>query len=118
VDELWVTPEEGLSKAKELKLSPPQVRTLWELRDAATRGWDAVRDLCSAREKTKHEVLPRMMPTSNETAGFALLLPWDRDYSEHGTGASKPMPGDHPLAVGPSRFVVRDGEWMQISPPD
>ena len=34
-----------------------------------------------------------------------------------GTGDSAPMPGDHPLAVGPSRFVLEDRTWKNIAAP-
>ncbi len=114
VDEIWVTPEEALARAGELRLPPPQVRTFFELREAAARGTDAVFALARQRAGTPHPIMPRMCPTDG---GFALLLPWDPDYESRGTGDARPMPAGHPLAGGPSRFVLEDGTWRNIDAP-
>ncbi len=115
VDEIWVTPEEALARAGELRLPPPQVRTFYDLREAATRGVNAVFALARQRAAAPHPIMPRMSPA--EGGGFALLLPWDPDYSSRGTGDAAPMPADHPLAEGPSRFVLEDGTWRNIDAP-
>lgn len=111
VDELWVTPAEGLARKGELRLPPPQVRTLLELREAAEAGWADVQALCALRERAPHAILPRMRPLDS---GFALLLPWDPEYESHGTGDSLPMPPGHPLATGPSRFVLGPDGWEHV----
>jgi len=115
VDEIWVTPEEALARAGELRLPPPQVRTFYDLRRAATRGLDAVFALARERAAAPHPIMPRMSP--GEGGGFTLLLPWDPDYESSGTGDARPMPADHPLAEGPSRFVLEDGTWRNIDAP-
>ena len=113
IDERWVSPKDGLAQAKELHLPPPQLRSLWELREA--RSWTDVKELCARRIKAPHAVLPRMMPAESETSGFMLLLPWDPDYQSQGTGEGIPIADNHPLAIGPSRFALRDGEWVHFS---
>lgn len=115
VDQIWVTPAEGLERARELRLPPPQVRTLMDMRASAGRGWDAL--IADARARAAHPapLLPRMAPASD--GGFALLLPWDPEYSARGTGDARPLPPDHPLATGPSRFVLEDQTWKNVGAP-
>ncbi|MBK9035127.1 MAG: NUDIX domain-containing protein [Myxococcales bacterium] len=113
VDEAWVTPAAALARAQELALPPPQVRILADLGAAATV--DDALALTRAAGAHPHPIMPRMAPIAG--AGFALLLPWDPDYLTTGTGDSAPIPGDHPLAVGPSRFVLEDRTWKNIAAP-
>jgi 8-oxo-dGTP pyrophosphatase MutT (NUDIX family) len=115
VDEAWLTPAAALAKAKELALPPPQVRTLSELLPARTV--DEL--LARARERTRHPhpIMPRMAPLPSMPGGFALLLPWDPEYLNIGTGDSHPMAADHPLAVGPSRFILEDRTWKNVAAP-
>jgi 8-oxo-dGTP pyrophosphatase MutT (NUDIX family) len=115
VDEIWVTPEEALARAGELKLPPPQVRSFLEMIDGGARDLAALHALAEQRAAAPYAIMPRMCPME---AGFALLLPWDPDYEARGTGDALPMPADHPLAVGPSRFVLEDGTWKNIAAPD
>lgn len=112
VDELWTTPADALTRARDLALPPPQVRTLAELAHAATI--DEVLARAAAAATTPHPILPRMAPTPG---GFALLLPWDPEYETAGTGDSAPMPAEHPLGVGPSRFVLEDRTWKNVAAP-
>lgn len=112
VDELWTTPADALARAQALALPPPQVRTLAELAAAATI--DDVFARAAGAATTPHPILPRMAPTPG---GFALLLPWDPEYLSAGTGDSEPMPADHPLGVGPSRFVLEDRTWKNVAAP-
>jgi 8-oxo-dGTP pyrophosphatase MutT (NUDIX family) len=114
VEQVWVTPAEALARRGELRLPPPQVRTFLDLQAAAQAGIDAL--LCSASERARypHAIMPRMAPMDS---GFALLLPWDPEYHSKGTGDSLAMPDDHPLAVGPSRFVLEDMSWNHIDAP-
>jgi 8-oxo-dGTP pyrophosphatase MutT (NUDIX family) len=109
VDDVWVTPAAGLAGAEELRLPPPQLRSLLELAPAAERGVDALFALCDARARTPHPILPRACQTG---AGFTLLLPWDPEYESLGTGEKLAMPPGHPLATGPSRFVREGNAWL------
>lgn len=112
VEERWVTPGEALEAAAELCLPPPQLRTLWELREVgAVDG-----ALALARRRAPHvaPLLPRFAPLADAPGGFALLLPWDPGYEAQGTGEAHPLALDHPLAGGPSRFVLDEGAWRQL----
>ncbi len=113
VDEAWLTPAAALARAAELALPPPQVRTLSELCDTAAV--DDVLALARRRAAQPHAIIPRMAPTAG--GGFALLLPWDPEYVSAGTGDSAPMAADHPLAVGPSRFILEDRTWKNVAAP-
>lgn len=115
VDEVWVTPAEALARAAELRLPPPQVRTFHELGAAAERGTDALFALAAERAEHPHPVMPRMCPLDG--GGFALTLPWDPDYVTGGQGDLCEIPADHPLAVGPSRFVLEEMAWKHIYHP-
>jgi 8-oxo-dGTP pyrophosphatase MutT (NUDIX family) len=113
VDQAWVTPIAALARAQELALPPPQVRVLADLSAAATV--DDALALAAVAARHPHPIMPRMAPLAG--GGFALLLPWDPGYQTDGTGDSAPMPADHPLAVGPSRFVLEDRTWKNIAAP-
>jgi 8-oxo-dGTP pyrophosphatase MutT (NUDIX family) len=115
VDEAWLTPAAALEKAKELALPPPQVRTLSELLPA--RNVDELVALARTRAAHPHPIMPRMAPLPAMPGGFALLLPWDPEYMNIGTGDSQPMAADHPLAVGPSRFILEDRTWKNVAAP-
>lgn len=112
VDEAWVTPAEALARATELALPPPQLRTFHELSGARTI--DAVLALCARRASCPHPVMPRLATTPT---GFVLLLPWDPEYATAGTGDATPMPDGHPLAEGPSRFILEDRAWKHVHAP-
>lgn len=112
VDEIWLTPAAALARAQDLALPPPQVRSLAEL--AAAASIDEVFARAAAAAASPHPILPRMAPTPG---GFALLLPWDPEYETAGTGDAAPMPAGHPLAHGPSRFVLEDRTWKNVAAP-
>jgi 8-oxo-dGTP pyrophosphatase MutT (NUDIX family) len=114
VDQVWVTPDEALARARELRLPPPQVRTFMDMRDAAGRGWSALIDHAAERAAVPAPILPRMSPAAR---GFALLLPWDPEYQSGGTGDAHPLDGGHLLASGPSRFVLEDETWKNVAAP-
>jgi hypothetical protein len=59
-------------------------------------------------------VLPRLAPGPGVPA---LLLPWDPEYGSAGTGDAAPIPTDHPLAEGPSRFILEDRAWRHVHAP-
>ncbi len=115
VEEVWVTPQEALADARDMRLPPPQVRTLGDLIEPCRNGLAGVFADADARAGHKHALMPRMCPLD---AGFALLLPWDPDYETRGTGDLLRMPKDHPLAVGPSRFILEDTTWKNLHAPD
>lgn len=112
VDQVWVTADEALARAGELKLPPPQVRTFIDMREAARSGWSSLSRLSAARAESPAIILPRFAPLES---GFALLLPWDPDYQRLGTGDAIAIGDDHPLAVGPSRFVLEDKTWKNVA---
>jgi 8-oxo-dGTP pyrophosphatase MutT (NUDIX family) len=113
VDEIWVTPAEALARAGELRLPPPQVHTFAAMRDAGD-DLASLHRAADARGAAPHPIMPRMCPLPT---GFALLLPWDPDYATRGTGDTAPMPADHPLARGPSRFILEDATWKNVHAP-
>jgi 8-oxo-dGTP pyrophosphatase MutT (NUDIX family) len=117
VGELWVTPEQALVRSAELRLPPPQIRTMLELRDAAARGAAAVLALAEQRARHPQPVLPRFAVIPDAPGGFALLLPWDPHYHSAGTGEAIDVPAGHPIGGGPSRFVLVDGAWRHVSAP-
>ena len=112
VDQVWVSPRAGLARAGELALPPPQVRSLGELSGVRTTA--DVLAVAAERARAPHPIMPRLAPLA---AGFALLLPWDPEYLTAGTGEATPMPADHPLAVGPSRFILEDRTWKNVAAP-
>jgi 8-oxo-dGTP pyrophosphatase MutT (NUDIX family) len=112
VDQAWVTPAVALARRAELALPPPQVRTFHDLAAAATV--DEVLALARDRAGAPHPIMPRLAPTPG---GFALLLPWDPEYQSAGQGDAAPMPAGHPLATGPTRFVLEDRAWMHVYAP-
>lgn len=114
VDEVWVTPEEALARAGELRLPPPQVRTFFDMLAPAATGFAALIADAEERERDPQPILPRMCQLDG---GFALLLPWDPDYASRGSGDKVEMRADHPLATGPSRFVLEESTWKNVYAP-
>ena len=114
--EVWVTPAEALARRHELRLPPPQLRTLLELSDAAPRGVAALRELARARRPHVTPLIPRYLEDPSTPQGFALVLPWDPTYTTTAQGVGEPLPASHPLAAGGgSRFVLdADGVWEQL----
>jgi 8-oxo-dGTP pyrophosphatase MutT (NUDIX family) len=105
VDQAWVTPQAGLARAGELALPPPQIRTLWELAQYST-----ITDVFAAAKKRAgepHPIMPRLAPGDRPT----LLLPWDVDYNDKGTGEATPLAYKPSWAIGPSRFMLEDKTW-------
>ena len=112
VDQAWVDPRTVRERAGELALPPPQVRSLAELSGSRTTA--EVLALAAARARHPHPIVPRLAPSGG---GFALLLPWDPEYLSAGTGDAVPIDADHPLAIGPSRFILEDRTWKNIDAP-
>jgi 8-oxo-dGTP pyrophosphatase MutT (NUDIX family) len=115
VDEVWVTPEDAIRRSRELHLPPPQLRTFFELQHSGGSGFAAIVDEAARRAEHPAPILPRGCAIDG---GIALLLPWDAEYESKGSGEAHVLPGDHPLATGPSRFVLEDGRWLHVEGPD
>lgn len=111
VDQVWVTPQDGISRAAELQLPPPQIRTLWELSQ-----YKSIADVLAAgrtRSEEPHPIMPRLAPGNAP----CLLLPWDPEYLTAGTGESTPLTYQPRWAIGPSRFVLDGKSWKHTSAP-
>ena len=54
--------------------------------------------------------MPRLAPGDRPT----LLLPWDVDYNEKGTGEATPLAYKPAWAIGPSRFTLEDKTWKHV----
>ena len=114
VDQAWVTPADALARAGELALPPPQIRTFHELAQHATI--EAVIAAGHQRATEPFPILPRLR-TMVPGEGPCLLLPWDPEYTETGTGDSAPLNYRPAWASGPSRFVLEDRTWKHIAAP-
>ena len=111
VDQVWVTPEDGLARTEELQLPPPQIRTLWELSH-----YKSISDVLAAgraRSDEPHPIMPRLAPGDPPS----LLLPWDPEYLTAGTGESTPLTYQPRWAMGPSRFTREGKAWKHIAAP-
>jgi 8-oxo-dGTP pyrophosphatase MutT (NUDIX family) len=115
VDEVWVTPTEAIERSKELNLPPPQLRTMYELVEPAEFGLAGVLKEAEARAEQPHAILPRACASAD---GLTLLMPWDAQYESEGNGASLPIAEGHPLAWGPTRFVLKEGAWLHTVEPE
>lgn len=114
VEQCWVRPAEALERAGELQLPPPQIRTFWELSQLDTI--EEVMAAGRARGDEPHPIMPRLR-TQPEGEPRCLLLPWDAEYTEHGTGDATPLTYSPRWAVGPSRFILEDRTWKHIAAP-
>jgi len=114
VDQIWISPAEALARAGELALPPPQVRTCWELAQLATL--DDVLAEAKRRADEPHPIMPRLR-TMAAGEPPCLLLPWDPEYTETGTGDSTPLTYTPSWARGPSRFVLEDRTWKHLAAP-
>ncbi|HET9623528.1 MAG TPA: NUDIX hydrolase [Kofleriaceae bacterium] len=115
VDQAWVRPRDAL--AGELCLPPPQIRTFWELSQLDTV--EKVLAAGRARGDEPHPIMPRLRAPSapGAPARPCLLLPWDPEYTDAGTGDATPLTYAPSWAVGPSRFVMEDKKWMHVAAP-
>lgn len=113
VEQIWVAPADAIARAGELMLPPPQLRTMWELQGLATI--EAVLAAAQVRAGEPHPILPRR--ATGDDGGPCLLLPWDPEYGERGTGESAPLTYHPAWARGPSRFVLEDRSWKHVAAP-
>ncbi|MFT3695353.1 MAG: NUDIX hydrolase [Kofleriaceae bacterium] len=107
VEQIWISPANALARSAELNLPPPQVRTMWELSQ-----YNSITEVIAAgrrRADEPHPIMPRLLPSPS---GITLLLPWDADYNDKGTGEATPLAYNPSWAVGPSRFSLVDGAWQ------
>ena len=111
VDLVWLAPADAPARAGELRLPPPQLRTLWEL--SAYRSIREVLAAGRARADEPHPIMPRLSPGDRP----CLLLPWDPDYVARGTGDAAPLTYTPAWAKGPSRFVLEDRAWKHVEAP-
>lgn len=111
VDQTWLAPGDAPARAAELRLPPPQLRTLWEL--ASYRSIPEVLAAGRARADEPHPILPRRLPGEPP----CLLLPWDPEYVTGGAGDAAPLTYTPSWARGPSRFVLEDRAWKHIAAP-
>jgi 8-oxo-dGTP pyrophosphatase MutT (NUDIX family) len=117
VEHVWLTPRAALEAARggQLRLPPPQLRTLWELDQAGNTVADA---LAAAHTRAPHVVplMPRaLVGEAGSAPSLSLLFPWDPAYAAGPLAdvEGTPWPPGHPLAVGPSR-VNRVGDHWQL----
>lgn len=115
VDQVWVTPQDAIERAGELALPPPQIRTMWELAEHPTI--ERVLAASKLRAEEPHPIMPRLRTLKPGDPGPTLLLPWDPEYLDDGTGDSAPLNYQPAWARGPSRFVLEDRTWKHISAP-
>lgn len=115
VDETWVAPADAIARAGELSLPPPQLRTMYEL--ASLSSIEDVLAAARVRAEEPHPILPRLRAMEPGDPGPTLLLPWDPDYAQLGTGESVPLTYTPSWATGPSRFVLEDRAWKHITAP-
>jgi 8-oxo-dGTP pyrophosphatase MutT (NUDIX family) len=129
VEQLWLDPLDALQRSGELAVPPPQLRTLWELREL--RSIADVMTAARVRAGQPHPILPRVSewvsrPASAvdarqtgaiQSRAICLLLPWDPDYLGSGQGEALPMIARPAWANGPSRFAMEDRAWRHLDAP-
>lgn len=110
IEEFWVSPQEGIERAGELTLPPPQLRVMHELAQ-----YETIADVLAAgraRADEPHPILPRRKQDADPPV---LLLPWDPEYTSEGMGDAAPLTYQPSWATGASRFV-RDGDaWKHVT---
>jgi 8-oxo-dGTP pyrophosphatase MutT (NUDIX family) len=102
VEQIWLAPADALERHRttDFRLPPPQLRTLFEL--AAFSSMEAI--IGESRRRAAHmdPIMPHFV--ANPDGAASLLLPWDHAYPDG-------WPKDHPLASGPTRFVLEGMTW-------
>lgn len=114
---LWVRPAEAFVRQPDLRLPPPQLRTMHELITLATV--DDVMAMARRRAEARMPIMPRLLPMPSSCLPLderCLVLPWDPDYDaaegERVTWTARPF-----WAGGKSRFYLRDGVWRYEAAP-
>jgi len=111
VEQQWVRPLDAIARAGELQLPPPQIRTFWELSQLDTI--EEVLAAGRARGEEPHPIMPRLRAQALGEPR-CLLLPWDPEYIETGTGDGTPLTYQPRWAIGPSRFILEDRTWKHV----
>lgn len=114
VEQLWIRPADAVARSAELSLPPPQIRTCWELARHPTI--ESVLAAGRARAEEPHPILPRLRVMAGGDSP-CLLLPWDPEYTEAGSGDAAPLTYHPSWVVGPSRFVLEDRAWQHVDAP-
>jgi len=114
VEQIWIRPLDALARAAELRLPPPQIRILWELSRLAS--FDDVIASGRARADEPHPIMPRLR-SAGPGEPVCLLLPWDPEYTEAGSGDAMPLTYLPRWAIGPSRFVLEGHTWSHVTAP-
>lgn len=107
-EQAWQTPEAALRcyEAGEIGLAPPTLRTLEEL--AELESIAALQAFAAARRIAP--ILPKVAATDGR---IAILLPWDPLYAGS-DGESLDLEAPHPMAEGPTRFVLDGERWVSV----
>ncbi len=106
VEQRWTSCADALANVGELRLPPPQIRTLYEM-----LSFVSVADVVTAalhRALAPASILPR---SAAHPRGLCLLLPWDPQYILDGQGDALPMDPVPAWATGPTRFVLDGTTW-------
>ena len=106
VEQRWTTCADALAQVTELRLPPPQIRTMYEL-----SSFIHVNDVLHAAQQralAPASILPR---AAAHPRGLCLLLPWDPYYNRDGQGEALPMDPLPAWATGPTRFVLDGHTW-------
>jgi 8-oxo-dGTP pyrophosphatase MutT (NUDIX family) len=114
VDEIWVRPADAVARAADLQLPPPQLRTMWELSQLASV--EEVLAAGRARAEEPHPIMPRLRAVAGAESP-CLLLPWDPEYTQTGTGDATPLAYTPRWATGPSRFILENRTWKHVDAP-
>jgi 8-oxo-dGTP pyrophosphatase MutT (NUDIX family) len=110
VEELWIAPGEAIARqaAGELRLPPPQLRTMFDLRAAG--GMPGILAEAARRQAARAPIMPRIAMGED---GIKILLPWDPEYLAT-SGEGEPIAREHILATPPSRFVWTGSAWREM----
>lgn len=106
VEQRWTTCADALAQVAELRLPPPQIRTLYEMLSFACVA--EVETAALQRALAPASILPR---AAAHPRGLCLLLPWDPQYHLDGQGDALPMDPLPAWATGPTRFVLDGQTW-------
>lgn len=110
VEELWIGAAEALARqaAGALRLPPPQLRTLIDLRAAGDLG--GILAASATRQASPVTICPRIVA---DEEGISIVFPWDPGYaSAHGEG--EPIAPNHVVATPPSRLRWSGDAWKEM----
>lgn len=107
VEELWITPAQAIEKQAtgELRLPPPQLRTMHDL--VAAGSIEGIAAAAARRQESRPAICPRI---SMGEGGIQILLPWDPDY-EGTPGEGQAIAANDAAAGAPTRFIWGGQAW-------